>query len=99
MAQNILVSLKRKRSARKGVITRILNDFNTLSSPSRLQIENVLSSLNRYKQEILILDQEILSEHDDLSDLDDQQYADLLVSNDDYINEVNLSELNVQNKY
>ncbi|KAG0434737.1 hypothetical protein DMUE_5054 [Dictyocoela muelleri] len=99
MAQNILVTLKRKRSARKGVITRILNDFNTLASPSKLQIENILSSMNRYKQEIIILDEEIISEHDNLSDLDDQQYADLLVSNDDYINDVNLNILNVQNKY
>ena len=93
--QNALKTLKRKRSARRGVITRLLNEFESIREPAKIEIENLLLNLARYKSEILILDEEILNLLDE--DLDDESMAELLHDNDSYLNDINIkiSELKV----
>ena len=91
--------LNRKRSARKGVITRILNEFKIKSNPNKYEFENVMGSINRYKLEILNLDQEIMNIHEVLGDLDDDSYKKLFDSNDEYIETIEEQLSSIQSGY
>lgn len=71
-----LNSLKRKRSARKGVITRFLNEINKNLEPSKEELTRFLNTIERNRDEILTLDGEILAEAEEIG-LDEQDYANL----------------------
>ena len=89
-------ALKRKKSARKGVITRVLTDVRLKAKPSSHEYEYVLSALNRYKQEIITIDQEILSLHEDFKFFSDKEYDELLSDNEAYMEtiDINIIEFN-----
>ena len=78
-------ALKRKKSACKGVITRTLTDIRVKVNPSSHDYEYVFSALNRYKQEIIALDQEIESLYEDYKILSDEDFCVFLGDNEQYI--------------
>ena len=60
----VLKTLKGKRKARVGIVTRIKNEFTSNSNPNRAELEASLSSLIRYKHELSAIDDQIVEIHD-----------------------------------
>lgn len=96
---NLIKTLKRKKAARKGVITRLTNEFMVILEPSKVEYENILQNLLRYQSEILAIDEEITGLYEEADILSEQAYTDLLHNNDKYINEINSVIQNIKEKY
>lgn len=85
MTAENLKKLLNNRGARKGIITRNFNEFNNKTNPTKLELESFIINFNKYKNEILLIDNQIVQEHDDLGDLNQNDYIDFLGANDAYI--------------
>ena len=82
-------NLSRKKSALKGVATRLIHEYEAKINPSKIEMESLIQNLTRYRIEIISLDGEMIGIHDEIEDLGGEAYANLLHDNDVYLSGLN----------